>query len=117
MTFTSVKIYQFDYSQSSISKIARNQMALDEERSASIAPIINIAASVTNSTDPSPGISVLSGVDDGLLPSPRPDSPSIYSSPPSSPSSSLNTPCIMVSDSKSEHLIYAGGAPEANPND
>ena len=57
-----------------------------------------------SSTDPSPGFSLLSEVADNLVViSGEPgDSPSLYSSPPSSPSSSLHTPCIVVSSTIGE---------------
>lgn len=50
------------------------------------------------STDPSPGFSLLNDVVDNIVL----DCPSVYSSPPSSPSSSLHTPCIVVSSTMGE---------------
>jgi len=79
---------------SQASRLARNKVAVQQMRTAP--PSMNRIVSLS-STEPSPGFSLLTDVVDNLVTPIDADLPSLYSSPPSSPSSSLHTPCIVVS--------------------
>lgn len=94
--FFAVRIFQLNDGPAQESHLARNKVAIQKMRNPP--PNINRIASMS-STDPSPGFSLLTDVVENLVTS---DSPSLYSSPPSSPSSSLDTPCIVVSSPMSE---------------
>lgn len=92
--FSSVRIFRLDYGPPRASRIARNKSAINEMRDAPL----NSNRITLCSTDPSPGFSLLNDVVDNIVL----DCPSVYSSPPSSPSSSLHTPCIIVSSTMGE---------------
>ena len=97
-----VKFFEFSYGQRS--NTTRDHLAQMEEGKNPPRRAERADPRLSAPTEPSPPLTILTVVTDDLRCSDRPDSPSVYSSPPSSPATSLRTPDIGISDPSSGNL-------------